>query len=150
MISTLVSWLKSEYSCMSVKFSPFDPNRVAVACCDNFGIVGKGKLMILNIVPDQPMEVFFIFFFIFIITRSLESLKSMMRYLIAHGLRVMGTSFSVAVEMERCVCGMLALGRFYSRSMNIRVRYRVSTAIHGRRSCSWVLVWMELHVYGIW
>lgn len=57
MISTLVSWLKSEYSCMSVKFSPFDPNRVAVACCDNFGIVGKGKLMILNIIPDQPMEV---------------------------------------------------------------------------------------------
>lgn len=42
---------------MSVKFSPFDPNRVAVACCDNFGIVGKGKLMILNIIPDQPMEV---------------------------------------------------------------------------------------------
>jgi peroxin-7 len=34
---------------------------VAVACCDNFGIVGKGKLLILNIVPHQPMEVVRVF-----------------------------------------------------------------------------------------
>lgn len=45
------SYLRSEYSCMSVKFSPFDEKKVAVSCCDNFGIVGKGKLLILDIVP---------------------------------------------------------------------------------------------------
>ena len=51
------SYLKSEYSCMSVKFSPFDETRVAISCCDNFGIVGKGKLLILDIVPGQSMTV---------------------------------------------------------------------------------------------
>jgi peroxin-7 len=36
---------------MSAKFSPFDDKRIAISCCDNFGLVGKGKLLILDITP---------------------------------------------------------------------------------------------------
>lgn len=47
------SYFKSEFSCMSVKFSPFDEKRIAISCCDNFGLVGKGKLIILDIMPGM-------------------------------------------------------------------------------------------------
>jgi hypothetical protein len=53
------SFFKSEFSCMSVKFSPFDEKRMAISCCDNFGLVGKGKLLILDITPGQ-MKVQFV------------------------------------------------------------------------------------------
>ena len=32
---------------MSVKFSPFSPDIIAVAAADNFGIAGKGKSLIV-------------------------------------------------------------------------------------------------------
>jgi hypothetical protein len=31
---------------LSVKFSPFNGNTLAYSCAQNFGIVGKGKLLI--------------------------------------------------------------------------------------------------------
>jgi hypothetical protein len=47
---------------MSVKFNPFDPKRVAISCCDNFGIVGKGKLLVMDMeVMGGPMKVITIF-----------------------------------------------------------------------------------------
>ncbi len=43
----------SNFSGMSVKFSPFNPNLLAFTTADNFGVVGKGKLFILELCPDM-------------------------------------------------------------------------------------------------
>eukprot|EP01017_Pseudomicrothorax_dubius_P010601 TRINITY_DN137_c0_g3_i4.p1 TRINITY_DN137_c0_g3~~TRINITY_DN137_c0_g3_i4.p1 ORF type:complete len:323 (-),score=53.38 TRINITY_DN137_c0_g3_i4:120-1088(-) len=37
---------------MNVKFSPFEAFRLAFPCAENFGIVGKGKLLILDVLPE--------------------------------------------------------------------------------------------------
>lgn len=46
------------FSGQAVHFSPFIPNRLAVASSQNFGIVGNGRLYILdtppNLAPDAP------------------------------------------------------------------------------------------------
>lgn len=39
---------KAEQSCSSVQFSPFLQGRLAVACAQNFGIVGNGKVSVLQ------------------------------------------------------------------------------------------------------
>lgn len=31
---------------MSAKFSPFDADKIAITCADNFGIQGRGQLLI--------------------------------------------------------------------------------------------------------
>lgn len=51
MINSFTSFFKGEFSVTSAKFSPFDEKRIAITSSDNFGIVGKGKLIILDIVP---------------------------------------------------------------------------------------------------
>ena len=42
---------------MSVKFSPFNQNLMAFCTADNFGVVGKGKLFILELTPDEQVKV---------------------------------------------------------------------------------------------
>lgn len=37
---------------MSVKFSPHEISKLALSTSDNFGIVGKGKLFILDLLPE--------------------------------------------------------------------------------------------------
>lgn len=39
---------KAEQSCSSVQFSPFLQGRIAVACAQNFGIVGNGRVSVLQ------------------------------------------------------------------------------------------------------
>eukprot|EP00825_Cyclidium_porcatum_P009398 TRINITY_DN1478_c0_g1_i1.p1 TRINITY_DN1478_c0_g1~~TRINITY_DN1478_c0_g1_i1.p1 ORF type:complete len:353 (+),score=52.39 TRINITY_DN1478_c0_g1_i1:1437-2495(+) len=47
---------KSEFSGIQVKYNPFLANRLAFTCAQNFGIVGKGKLIILDLLPDHQMK----------------------------------------------------------------------------------------------
>ena len=45
---------RSPFAGYSVKWSPFDPDRLAVGCCQNFGIIGNGKVTILAAGPGGP------------------------------------------------------------------------------------------------
>ena len=40
---------KTTFNGYSVKFSPFDDSRLAVATAQNFGIIGNGRLHILQV-----------------------------------------------------------------------------------------------------
>ncbi|KAL4440779.1 hypothetical protein ABPG74_013760 [Tetrahymena malaccensis] len=51
------SAFKTDLCGMSVKFSLFDPTRIAVSSSANFGIVGKGKQLVLNMLPNGQMNV---------------------------------------------------------------------------------------------
>ncbi|CAD8072224.1 unnamed protein product [Paramecium sonneborni] len=53
------SFFVSNLSCMSAKFSPFDIDKIAITCADNFGIQGKGRLIIGQIQPNQPIKILF-------------------------------------------------------------------------------------------
>lgn len=48
---------QTNYSIMSVKFSPFSPDIIAVAAADNFGIAGKGKSLIVQL--GNPSKILF-------------------------------------------------------------------------------------------
>ena len=50
------SFFKTDYAGMSVKFSPFDATRLAVTCSANFGIVGKGRVYVMGLLPNGQME----------------------------------------------------------------------------------------------
>lgn len=55
------SFFKTEYAGMSIKFNPFEAFRLAMTCSANFGIVGKGRIYIMNMTPTglmEPMAVF--------------------------------------------------------------------------------------------
>lgn len=45
---------RSPFAGYSVKFSPFDPDRLAVASCQNFGIIGNGKVTVLALTGPPP------------------------------------------------------------------------------------------------
>lgn len=47
---------KSEFSGIQVKYSPFLDYRLAFTCAQNFGIAGKGKLIILDLLPEHQMK----------------------------------------------------------------------------------------------
>eukprot|EP01026_Neomeris_dumetosa_P028309 TRINITY_DN2292_c0_g1_i1.p1 TRINITY_DN2292_c0_g1~~TRINITY_DN2292_c0_g1_i1.p1 ORF type:complete len:318 (-),score=34.69 TRINITY_DN2292_c0_g1_i1:298-1251(-) len=47
----------SEFNCQAVKFSPFEGNLLAVACAQNFGIIGNGRQHILKVEDGQIKEV---------------------------------------------------------------------------------------------
>lgn len=40
----------------AVKYSPFFDSRIAVATAANFGLVGNGRLYILNLTPNGIIE----------------------------------------------------------------------------------------------
>lgn len=55
------SFFKTDYAGMSIKFNPFDAFRLALTCSANFGIVGKGRIYILQMTPAgimTPQNVF--------------------------------------------------------------------------------------------
>lgn len=43
--------IRASYACYSIAFSPFYPNKSAVAGSANFGLVGNGRLSVLQ---DSP------------------------------------------------------------------------------------------------
>lgn len=43
---------RSEFQGYSVRFSPYEEGRIAVATAQNFGIVGNGKQLVLDISPQ--------------------------------------------------------------------------------------------------
>lgn len=42
-------WFKTAFQGYSVKFSPFEDGRIAVATAQNFGIIGNGKQYVLQV-----------------------------------------------------------------------------------------------------
>ena len=50
------SFFKTDLAGMSVHFSPFEAFQLAYTASANFGIVGKGKLMVMSLLPNGQME----------------------------------------------------------------------------------------------
>ncbi|KAK7332043.1 hypothetical protein VNO80_28790 [Phaseolus coccineus] len=48
---------KTPFNGYSVKFSPFYENRLAVATAQNFGILGNGRLHVLDLSPDPSLPI---------------------------------------------------------------------------------------------
>ena len=47
--STTMPAYRTPFQGYSVRWSPFDPDRLAVATAQNFGIIGNGKLHVLQV-----------------------------------------------------------------------------------------------------
>ena len=45
-------FIKTPFNGFSVKFSPYNPNRIAVATAQNFGIIGNGRQEVFDITPN--------------------------------------------------------------------------------------------------
>lgn len=49
-------WFKTAFQGYSLKFSPFEDGRIAVATAQNFGIIGNGKQYVLQASADLLTE----------------------------------------------------------------------------------------------
>ncbi|GHP07320.1 peroxisomal targeting signal 2 receptor [Pycnococcus provasolii] len=48
------SYYKTSFNGYAVKFSPFFPDRVAIATSQNFGIIGNGRQHVVDLIPGGP------------------------------------------------------------------------------------------------
>jgi peroxin-7 len=48
----MLQFLTQGYNGYAVKYSPFFDSRIAVSASMNFGLVGNGRLYILNLTPN--------------------------------------------------------------------------------------------------